>query len=329
MFLYVFSFLLISVLSFGELNFDSWSIQNNKLYTDHEYYYRKHVWETNFMRVMNHNRQNKTYRLGMNKFADMTYDEFKSKVLMSTMNNDNIRKTNYVTPNRSVNWRAHGVVQEVNDQGMCGSCWAFSAAETLSAAYGMISNNKSFVLSPQELVDCVPDSYDCFGCMGGWPNRAMEFALNKLHGGLLRWRDYPYVGNDQKCDRTNINETVVVGATSVVNVTKGNQSELLDALNRHGPISVCIYVDDDFMLYESGIYSSTTCPTDEVNHAVLLYGIYYDTFYNRWTYMIRNSWGADVQDNHTGFGVDGDVFMDAEVSNGNICALASYASYVR
>lgn len=313
----------------AEMNFDNWMQMHNKQYTQPEYHYRQHIWESNIVKINNHNKKNSTYKLGLNKYADMTYSEFKDKVLMRPMKTNTARHTSYTLPTQNVNWRTKGVVQEVNDQGMCGSCWAFSAAETLSAAFGMLHNKKSLVFSPQELVDCVPDSYDCFGCLGGWPNRAMEFALNKLRGGLLQWRDYPYIGNDQECNRTNINRTVVVGATTVVNVTKGNQTELLSALNKYGPLSVCIYVDDDFMLYQSGVYSSTSCPTEEVNHAVLLYGVYYDTFYNKWVYMVRNSWGADTQDNHTGFGVDGDVFMDAEVTDGNICALASYASFVK
>jgi C1A family cysteine protease len=220
----------------------------------------------------------------------------------------------------AINWRVQGVVPDVQNQEQCGSCWAFSAAETLASFYAIKHQVNAPVLSPQELVDCVPYSYNCYGCMGGWPSRAMDYALTKLNGGLQNWTSYPYQGTDGQCNVTR-NQTVVVAPATVRNVTVGDQTDLLRSLTRFGPVSICIDVEESFQFYQRGIYSTTNCMTTSVNHAILLYGLYQDPATGRWAYMVRNSWG-------TSWGVEGDVFMDAEVSNGNICALLTAASHL-
>ena len=53
----------------------------------------------------------------------------------------------------AVDWRLSGAVGDVRDQGYCGSCWAFSAVETVASARAIQSGNPVEVLSPQQLVD--------------------------------------------------------------------------------------------------------------------------------------------------------------------------------
>lgn len=303
--------------------YEEWTTKYNKPFDDA----KKTVYNANVAKINEHNAHESSYTLGVNQYTDMTFDEFSSVVLMPNRTAGDV-VSQRASNKRNIDWRLNGYVQEVNDQGYCGSCWAFSAAETLSARYRFVHRNNGYVLSPQELVDCVPESYHCYGCGGGWADRAMEYALKYLHGGLEQWRTYPYVGQDQKCNLTAINSTINVNGSKVNVVKKGNQTDLLNALYTYGPLSVCIYVDDDFMLYKSGIYSSKTCPTNTTNHCVLLYGLYYDATARKWAYMVRNSWGADSADQDFGFGVDGDIFMDADIANGNLCAIASFASYV-
>ena len=73
--------------------------------------------------------------------------------------------------------RCSFAVTSVRDQGECGSCWAFSASESMEGQLGM--NGMNITISPQQFVDCVQEDY---GCGGGWPDDAISYAENKGGG---------------------------------------------------------------------------------------------------------------------------------------------------
>lgn len=62
--------------------------------------------------------------------------------------------------------------QPVVNQGLCGSCWAYSAIAQYEAFYRRTSLFYNYKFSPQYLIDCsrVPPNS---GCYGGWPRVAM------------------------------------------------------------------------------------------------------------------------------------------------------------
>ena len=307
--------------------FNVWASVNDKVYSSTDYNERLKIWEANRDFIMKHNSDNKsTYKMSLNRFADLTFAEFSKKYLMPKQK-INLIKNEKANLNTSViiNWQVNGFVPEVTNQQSCGSCWAFSAAEAMSAYYALSNNVSAPTLSPQELVDCVPSSYNCNGCDGGYPNRAMEYALKYLNGGLNTYTDYPYVGSDQACNTSMANKTVQIKA-KVYNITSGSQQELISYLYNNGPISVCIDAEQSFQFYKMGIYNPNDCSSDTIDHAILLYGLYYDPITKRYAYMVRNSWGLGTDGNDNGWGDHGDIYMDAEAMNGNICAIASLAS---
>jgi predicted transcriptional regulator of viral defense system len=53
----------------------------------------------------------------------------------------------------------------LQDQGMCGGCWSFSAAETTESAVA-IATGKLLTFSEQELIDCAPNPNSCGGTGG-------------------------------------------------------------------------------------------------------------------------------------------------------------------
>lgn len=72
----------------------------------------------------------------------------------------------------SVDWVEFGAMQPIQDQGQCGSCWAFSAVAAIEGAH-FIKTWESVKLSEQECVDCDKNSN---GCHGGYPDNCMWYV---------------------------------------------------------------------------------------------------------------------------------------------------------
>jgi cathepsin H len=87
----------------------------------------------------------------------------------------------------------------------------------------------------------------------------------------------------------------VVGGS--VNITVGDEVELLHAVFEHGPVSIAYQVVDGFKDYKSGVYHSTVCNNTaaDVNHAVLAVGFGHEEGMDYW--IVKNSWGTSWGDN--------------------------------
>jgi hypothetical protein len=308
---------------------------------------RELQWQRNRLRVLAHNQRAEQhgYRLALNRFADLSLEEFIRgytgiKLPATATTALPTFSSPPPTPNplpaeqmTHINWLISGVVPEVTDQGNCGSCWAFSSANVLSAHLALWQHQRAPLLSPQELVDCVPESYSCGGCDGGIPSRAMEYALTQLGGGLEPWSAWPYQARDQPCRPLNQSAIRAIAPANrqaqVFNITPGDQRQLLYSLSTNGPISIAIDVTENFQLYHSGVFNDPSCSRseDSLNHAVTLYGLTQDPLTQKWVYMVRNSWGVSGPDQE-GWGLGGDIFMDALAQDGNLCGVSTMAATV-
>ncbi|KAK2843697.1 hypothetical protein Q7C36_011912 [Tachysurus vachellii] len=130
----------------------------------------------------------KSYRLGMNYFADMSNQEYRETVFKGCLRSFNRTKKHsaatYHQPAGGavqqdiVDWRKKGYVTEVKDQMQCGSCWAFSATGSLEGQ-PFRKTGKLISLSEQQLSD-----------NGGWINKAFDYIIS--NNGIDTEESYPY-----------------------------------------------------------------------------------------------------------------------------------------
>jgi len=257
-----------------------------------------------------------TFELGVNKFADMTAQEFGAIV-------NGFKGQKAKNPSvpiyqavgdipASVDWRTQGYVTEVKDQGQCGSCWSFSATGSLEGQH-FKSKGQLISLSEQNLVDCSWKQGN-EGCNGGWMDQA--FTYIQSNNGVDTEQSYPYQAKNGKCrfNATNI------GATDVgfTDIKTGDESDLTNAIANVGPISVAIDASHpSFQLYKQGVYYEPKCSTTQLDHGVLAVGYGAESDGTQY-YIVKNSWGAS-------WGDQGYLLMSRNKNNN--CGIATSASY--
>ncbi|XP_027921053.1 thiol protease aleurain-like [Vigna unguiculata] len=298
------------------LSFARFALRHGKNYhSADEIRQRFRIFSDNVRLIRSTNKRPLTYKLGVNHFADWTWEEFTRHRLGAAQNCSATLKGNYrltdAAPPEEKDWRKEGIVSEVKDQGHCGSCWTFSTTGSLEAAYAQ-AFGKNISLSEQQLVDCA-GAFNNFGCAGGLPSQAFEYI--KYNGGLDTEEAYPYTGQDGVCKFTS--ENVAVRVIDSINITLGAEDELKHAVAFARPVSVAYEVVDDFRFYKKGVYTSNTCGSTpmDVNHAVLAVGYGVEDGVPYW--IIKNSWGSNWGDNG---------YFKMELGK-NMCGVATCASY--
>ncbi|KAK9696843.1 hypothetical protein RND81_08G000700 [Saponaria officinalis] len=303
--------------------FEQWRVKHGKVYEHGEELLkgfenfkqnRKYVLEKNSNGSSGH-------RVGLNKFADMSNQEFrniylrklKRPVRLGTQKHtwQNLDSRCHAPP-VSLDWRKYGVVTPVKDQGSCGSCWAFSTTGGIEGI-NAISKGELISLSEQELVDCDATNE---GCNGGYMDYAFEWVIQ--NGGIDTEADYPYTGVDTICN-ANKEAKRAVSIEGYEDVEETERGLLCATVKQ--PISVGIDASSlDFQLYAGGIYDGD-CSSDpnNIDHAALIvgYGSLGDTDY----WIVKNSWG-------TSWGIQGYIYIRRNTNLPyGVCAINAQASY--
>ncbi|XP_020675311.1 oryzain alpha chain [Dendrobium catenatum] len=298
--------------------YDNWMARHGRIYNELDEKERRfEIFKDNLLYIDEHNAGVHSFRLGLNRFADLTNDEYRSLYLGFRRSphpqypSDRYRLAAGDGLPDSVDWRAKGAVVPVKDQGTCGSCWAFSSIAAVEGI-NQIVTGKLVSLSEQELVDC--DTARNQGCNGGLMDDAFQFIIN--NGGIDSEEDYPYKGHGGKCDAYRKNARVV-SIDSYEDVPVNDEKALQKAIANQ-PVSVAIEAAGRaFQLYESGIFSAN-CGT-ELDHGVLAVG--YGTANGRDYWIVKNSWGED-------WGEEGFVRIERNVKAASgKCGIAMQASY--
>ncbi|XP_036449136.1 cathepsin L1-like [Colossoma macropomum] len=312
-------------ISLEDLEFQAWKLKFGKSYGSVEKEsQRKMIWLDNHKLVLKHNiladQGIKSYRLGINRFADMDNQEYQQmlKGCLGSFNETEIdNATTFLQPvegtalPKTVDWRAAGYVTEVKDQCHCGSCWAFSATGALEGQ--MFKKKKKLVsLSEQQLVDCSWSSGN-HGCTSGLAYKAFEYI--KSSGGLEKASTYPYQAKAGLC---RFKKQKAWAKCSGYEKVKPTEDALQLAVATIGPISVSINaVPHSFQLYESGVYDEPDCSNTKVTHAVLVVGYGTDALKKDY-WLVKNSWGVN-------WGEKGYIKMSR--NKNNQCGIATRGSY--
>jgi len=307
----------------------TWMLQFNKIYNDaEEESFRYSVWAENYKIIQKFNADEHSFTMGLNRFSDLTLDEFKDLMhlnpgppsnniceLMNKMPNELNNK--YDVPD-AFDWRTKGVVSSVKDQGQCGSCWAFSAVGSLESAWAL-STGQLIDLSEQQLVDCSNDEGNQ-GCEGGLMDQAFNYTIIN---GLCSNITYPYVAKEGTC-RANTCD-ISVGMSRCVDIQMDNskwernetEKVMKFMVGLQQPLSVAVYAGNSFwMHYSGGVINDNECHPWLIDHAVVVVGYNTtDTGLDYW--IVKNSWNST-------WGNEGYVYI---ARGSNMCGIGMYPSY--
>lgn len=257
-----------------------------------------------------HNQTNASFTVGHNQFSTMTEEEKANTrglvmpELLTVGEPTILAEANA----DSKDWRAEGCVNAIQDQGQCGSCWAFSTMASTEGEH-CVATGELLKFAEQQLVDC---SHTSNGCNGG--SMALAFLYLKSHDAILE-SDYPYTAADGTCQYDSMPKTTVE-TTGYSNVT-ANRPDQLKAAVEQGVVSVAIEADKlVFQTYKSGIFDSSSCGTS-LDHGVALVG--YGTESGQEYFILRNSW-------NTTWGDEGYMKIASQSGNG-VCGVNMAAVY--
>jgi len=298
--------------------FQSFKKTYKKVYSDaEEEETRLAIFRKNFANLYKLRMQNPHATFGITKFSDLSPEEFSKYYLMPNsvfqdyvappVKTDFTVAKNFAPDPTTWNWFTKGVCTPVYNQGQCGSCWAFSATETIES-YFVVGGGKLTGLSMEQIVDC--DTSD-HGCNGGMPSSAYSYVQSA--GGIDSYSSYPYTAGGGTAGQCQFNAGNVVTNVASQNAISG-ETGLYTQASSAGPVSVCVDASS-WQTYKGGVLK--TCGNN-VDHCVQLTG-YTDHGKSTAYWVVRNSWGSD-------WGETGFIYI---LIGKDLCSIGDYATVVK
>lgn len=274
------------------------------------------IFKDNLKRIEARNSKG-TSKHGINKFADLSPDEFSSKYLGRIPTSANLTKKEFPRTKSaatSVNWCDQGHCTPVKDQGHCGSCWAFGGTEMLESDFS-IRFGKLYTLSTQQVTSC--DTNDG-GCNGG--NAVNAWGYANATGGLEPASDYPYTSGTTQQTGSCIASKVIPSDFKVsacqsqwISLSAADEGNMIIDIPLT-PLSVAVAADY-WQTYVSGVVSASDGCGTALDHNVQVTGFNAEGNY----YIVRNSWGTGWGVAGTSAGEKGFIYVEA---GSNVCGIA-------
>lgn len=323
--------------------FNNWIVEHSKIYTsEHEYRYRFNNFLHSKAKIQSHNSEKSSYQLGLTKFSDLSDEEYMS--LFTPIQNlkhiwkkswfssilylisdffkvQNIQNTKKVDkspsyddlPVKSIDWEKDGYLNPIQDQRICGGCYAFAAIAASEAAYKIkYGKEKKASFSEQFIIDCGWESdLSLLGCMGGLPSATEKFLLRE---GLVDSDSYPYISQLGVCDR---NVKPIARVKEIKDLISNSYDILKEVIE--GPVSVFIEWTAEMKDYRANVFDINYPCGFAQNHAVTVVG--FDLTAEVPYMKIRNSHGI-------GWGDDGYIKMRIrDPDQAGLCGIGSIGAF--
>lgn len=305
--------------SSSSYTFEHYEKEFGKVYaTSAERAYREKVFNERRAEIHAHNKAGKGYRKGVNFFTDHKEEEMYQYKGYSTMggthvgeahvsllqqDGEGIRHFDETQFPEGMDWRKEikGWTTEfghVQNQGSCGSCWAFAATAVFEAHVAK-ETGKHFKLAEQELVNCAPNPEECGGtggCKGATSEIGFDLIKNKGHVGK---ESAEYTATTDECTLAEDGGAYTEAKAtmdSFVTLEQNKYAPLLEAIATKGPLTISVDADT-WSQYSSGIFDPELPPDAniKIDHAVSLVGYGVDNGVKYWN--VRNSWGPNWGEN--------------------------------
>ena len=237
----------------------------------------------------------KIYNYEENPFKDWTLKQAKNHLGAKNLNTN----SNYVEEDdlselpESFDWREQtpNCVNEIRNQGYCGSCWAFALTNVLTDRLCIQTQGKERIeFSPQDLVSC--DRYN-YGCQGG--DMFISWLYTNYYGVCTEeCKEYVSImGYSPPCERRCSNTEKRIDYKLYRNDYPKHFDTITSIKNEimtNGPVESAFIVHDDFYYYRSGVY---TYNWGDVlgGHAIKIVGWGLEKETNTKYWIVANSWG--------------------------------------
>eukprot|EP00009_Paramoeba_aestuarina_P005714 CAMPEP_0201521620 /NCGR_PEP_ID=MMETSP0161_2-20130828/15226_1 /ASSEMBLY_ACC=CAM_ASM_000251 /TAXON_ID=180227 /ORGANISM="Neoparamoeba aestuarina, Strain SoJaBio B1-5/56/2" /LENGTH=371 /DNA_ID=CAMNT_0047920283 /DNA_START=32 /DNA_END=1147 /DNA_ORIENTATION=+ len=287
-----------------DYTFEVYMKEWGKKYEEPEIELRREKFTQNLARILEHNKKQSSFKMGVNHLTDYFDAELKGMHGYDKgMGRTRERKLAPPSPKqivqalpKEVDWRGKGILTAVKDQGQCGSCWTFASAAQIET-YTAMATNELPVLSEQQILDCANNSQQCGGtggCEGGIAQLAYETMMK--NGMASEWT-YPYQsyfgqdfgqgGSDCRFDKSKMGTAATV--KGYVDLESNNYNAVMSTLANIGPLAVNVDASQ-WHLYESGVFPCDMTTNIDINHVVQLVGYGTDDTSGDDYWLVRNSW---------------------------------------